>query len=192
MNLDIEHFNKLENILTVVLAAGGVNATVAGGAVRDSVLEKPITDIDVFYEGDLDLSIIEVAFGEKETPNTIPPEPMINWGLPEDSPELLTQIAAQDDWHEKYGHYDKAFSVENYKGDSFAFDGMKIQLVKVLCVDTHIAQFPCYLSRMLFSEGHLVIPIEALQDASLKIVRFTEDCSETYKDKIETKYNDYL
>lgn len=192
MQFDIEHFKKLENILVVIIAAGGINPTVAGGAVRDSILEKPISDIDVFYQGDLDLEGLEKHLGKKEEKETFPECPKINWLLPPNSPELEAQILAQDTWHEKYNQYEESFSVNNYKGDAFNFNGMKLQLIKVADVDEHISSFPCYLSRMLFSEGNLVIPIEALQDASLKIVRFTDECNEKYKEKISMKYEDYL
>lgn len=194
MLLDIKHFNQLDSILAVVTAAGGVNATVAGGAVRDSVLEKPIADIDVFFEGELDKAVVEKAFGMPEPAKKNPPPPIsLNYVHVDD------YIAAYTKWEESCPYkdedgipYEGTFSIDNYKGDLFSFDGLKVQLIGVADVDEHIHTFPCYLSRMLYSEGCLVIPKEAIQDASLGIVRFTEGCSEKYQKKIEEKYSDYL
>ena len=194
MHLDIEHFVKLDAIVATVVSAGGLYVTVAGGAVRDSVLEKPIADIDVFYQGELDKEVVKEHFGEPAEAKYNPPEPSAvdfnTWDL---------YVAAHDAWYaacefkdEDGIPYDNTFQVDNYKGDCFNFDGMKVQLICVEDVDKHIASFPCHLSRMLYSEGMLVIPKEAIQDASLKIVRFTEECSEKYKEKIEKKYENYM
>ena len=53
MIFDKEHLSNLEDILHFVKQAGATEAIVAGGAVRDMLLGKPIKDIDVFYTGEL-------------------------------------------------------------------------------------------------------------------------------------------
>lgn len=193
MFLDIEHFNKLDSIIAAVSAAGGMYVTVAGGAVRDSVLEKPIVDIDVFYQGVLDKEKVKAHFGEPVEAKCNPPEPRSldynTWEEFEKAHEAWFAIFPKD---EDGFPYDNTIEVSTYQGTTHEFNGMKIQLIAVEDIDKHIQSFPCYLSRMLYSEGMLVIPREAIQDASLKIVRFTDECSEKYKAKIEAKYEDYL
>lgn len=191
MILDIVHFNKLDSIIHAVSSAGGINVTIAGGAVRDSVLEKPIADIDVFYQGTLDETIIESFFGKKDEIKQNTPKPN-----PADFTGMIEYIAALHKWGQSNTTdellYDVSFKVNNYQGNTFNFEDMRIQMIGVECVNEHIKNFPCYISRMTYSNGCLSIPKEAIQDASLKIVRFTDDCNTQYQDKITEKYSDYL
>ena len=194
MMLDIGHFNKLDTIMAAVIAAGGQDVSIAGGAVRDSVLEKPIADIDVFYSGDLDEAFLKETFGEKETPKSNPPRPnALDYNTWDSYVTACDKWEAECTFKDEDGiPYEGTFSVDNYKGDVFSLDGMKVQLIKVELVDDHISKFPCFLSRMTYSEGCLVIPKEAIQDVSLGIIRFTDDCPEKYKAKLEKKYEEYL
>lgn len=52
MNYDIKFIAKISVMLNRLALRGVKEAIVAGGAVRDMLLEKPISDIDVFYTGD--------------------------------------------------------------------------------------------------------------------------------------------
>ena len=58
INIDLEYWDDLQSLLDRVRASyknfmAPVEAVVAGGAVRDMLLDKPISDIDVFYKGEL-------------------------------------------------------------------------------------------------------------------------------------------
>jgi hypothetical protein len=201
MQLDYFHFDQLDKLIAMVVACGGEHVSVSGGAVRDSVLEKPIKDIDVFYQGELNEEAVKQMFGEKNTTgnsyvrpigpllrpdcNVYTHEGIVNplWNA------YFDQENAYD--AEEDAAYDDDFEVSSYNGDSFSFDGKVIQLIKVEDVDKAIAEFPCILSRMLYSEGNLVIPKEAIKDACLGIVSFTDTCNENYKDRIMAKYDDY-
>jgi hypothetical protein len=57
VEIDFEYLNLLGKLLSKVTFSGGINkfikCTVAGGAIRDMLLQKPVSDIDVFYVGTL-------------------------------------------------------------------------------------------------------------------------------------------
>jgi hypothetical protein len=188
MQLDHFHFDELDKLIATVQACGGEHVTVAGGAVRDSVLEKPIKDIDVFYEGELNEEAVQSFFGKKKEGGEKPPEPK-RPGLNVSDAEFDAWVAAFDEWVDTYGETD--FEVSSYGGSSFSFEGKTIQLVKVDDVDKTIAEFPCIISRMFYSEGMLVIPKEVIRDVCLGILSFTDDCNDSYKTRISTKYSDY-
>lgn len=61
MNFNIEFFNKLATLCSLVEQAGGKNVWVAGGAVRDTLLDREVKDIDIFYEGELDDCPFEIV-----------------------------------------------------------------------------------------------------------------------------------
>ena len=66
INIDLNYLGKLNIILTKVrfsgTTIGGVKCCIAGGAIRDMLLNKPVSDIDVFYEGELKLTTLKVYF----------------------------------------------------------------------------------------------------------------------------------
>jgi hypothetical protein len=195
MILDIAHFNVLDTLIEKVEACGGKNVTIAGGAVRDSVLEKPIKDIDIFYEGSLVPETVKELFGEKieeKSSKDIPPFPSSSDFVVGDFIDWNALDKAQNEWFEKYEGYSDTIDVSTYKGDAFNLNGMEVQLIGVEDAVAHVAAFPCYISRMMYTDGMLVIPKEAIQDISLQVLRFTEECNKKYKAKIEAKYEDYL
>jgi len=53
MEIDPDYLLKLDLLLSYVKEAGATDAVVAGGAIRDMLLQKPISDIDVFYTGEV-------------------------------------------------------------------------------------------------------------------------------------------
>ncbi len=58
VEIDFEYLDKLGSILSKVYFSTGklqtyAKCAVAGGAIRDMLLQKPVNDIDVFYEGEL-------------------------------------------------------------------------------------------------------------------------------------------
>lgn len=81
INLDIEYLNNLNTLISKVRVCskpvqllGEYNKTVvAGGAIRDMLFNKPVKDIDVFYEGELDDKKLEGYFTSiKPTGNSYP------------------------------------------------------------------------------------------------------------------------
>lgn len=60
MNLDIETIEKYQEILGKLEQF--VEPIVAGGAIRDMLLNKPVKDIDVFYKGNLPDSVVKQLF----------------------------------------------------------------------------------------------------------------------------------
>lgn len=192
MTLDFFHFDELDKLVAIVKACGGEHVTVAGGAVRDSVLDKPIKDIDIFYQGELNEEAVKEFFGEKKEGPKMMSEPKVEYYL-EDGITVHPLWQEYFDWEDKQdeAYENGEFSVSSYDGDSFNLNGKVIQLIKVEDVDKHIAEFSCIISRMFYSEGMLVIPKEAIRDVCLGVLSFTEDCAESYKDRISEKYNDY-
>ena len=81
INLDLEYLHNLNCLIARIRACSkskimfdGLNKTVvAGGAVRDMLFNKPVKDIDVFYEGEVDGKKLEQYFTNvKSTGNSYP------------------------------------------------------------------------------------------------------------------------
>lgn len=81
INLDLEYLSKLNSLIARVrvcskpkqMFAEFNKTVVAGGAVRDMLFNKPVSDIDVFYEGEVDDNKLEGNFTNiKPTGNSYP------------------------------------------------------------------------------------------------------------------------
>ena len=66
MEIDTDYLSKLDNILLYCILSGAENATVAGGAIRDMLFQKPIKDIDIFYNGEIAISTLNKYFNGVE------------------------------------------------------------------------------------------------------------------------------
>lgn len=66
MLIDAEYLTKLEGILICVDLAGADDSIVAGGAIRDMLLEKEIADIDVFITGEVTEKSLKTFFDKVE------------------------------------------------------------------------------------------------------------------------------
>jgi hypothetical protein len=64
--IDEEYLTKLEGILTCVDLAGASDSVIAGGAIRDMLLEKEIADIDVFITGEVTEASLKPWFDKVE------------------------------------------------------------------------------------------------------------------------------
>jgi hypothetical protein len=64
--IDGEYLTKLEGILTCVDLAGAEQSAIAGGAIRDMLLEKEIADIDVFIKGEVTEASLKPWFDKVE------------------------------------------------------------------------------------------------------------------------------
>ena len=62
MEIDTAYLSKLDCIIDGVFDSGGTQVTIAGGAIRDMLFNKPIKDIDVFYVGELETSALKEQF----------------------------------------------------------------------------------------------------------------------------------
>jgi Poly A polymerase head domain len=72
VNLDLAYLSKLTTILLRTGFCGASNCCVAGGAIRDMLLNKPVSDIDVFYEGTVNTKTLQAYFEqvqETDIPN---------------------------------------------------------------------------------------------------------------------------
>ena len=172
MNIDFGTLNTYHNILTNVQQAGADCAIVAGGAVRDMLLGKTISDIDVFYEAStykndlfkqcLDWNVLMYHFKNN---------PSVDNSLQEDydNPE----------WTVTHGNLLHKHS------------GFKVQLIKVDNVYEHVNTFGCNLSKVIYSaENGLIMSEEFLDGVKFGVLEFT-DAQETYKNKIMAKYPEY-
>lgn len=66
MEIDPDYLDELGFLLEVLQIQGVENAIIAGGCLRDMLLQKPITDIDVFYTGDIPELHPSLVFGNVE------------------------------------------------------------------------------------------------------------------------------
>lgn len=78
VEIDFEYLEILGSLLSKVTFCGGMGTfipcTIAGGAIRDMLLQKPVSDIDVFYEGDLKESVLNLHFKNVKSTNSTYPD----------------------------------------------------------------------------------------------------------------------
>ena len=78
VEIDFEYLDKLGTILSRITWSGGlgkcITCAVAGGAIRDMLLQKPIADIDVFYEGTLITKELKQKFKQVKTTHQVYPD----------------------------------------------------------------------------------------------------------------------
>jgi len=171
MNIDFGTLNIYHNILTNVQQAGADCAIVAGGAVRDMLLGKTISDIDVFYETSVDVN----DFGE-----------WLDWSVLmyhfKNNPSVDNSL--QED-------YDNPEWTVTHGNLLYKPTGQKVQLIKVDNVYEHVNTFGCNLSKVIYSaENGLIMSEEFLDSVKFGVLEFT-DAKETYKNKIMAKYPEY-
>ncbi len=82
IELDLEYINNLIALISKIrvcskqktFMAPYNKVVVAGGAVRDMLFNKPVDDIDVFYEGEINESMFKSYFPNATTPDTTYPD----------------------------------------------------------------------------------------------------------------------
>ena len=67
MEIDASYLLNLDSLINKVKTCGGTMVCVAGGAIRDMLLQKEVADIDVFFEGTLDDAIVHKIWPEAIT-----------------------------------------------------------------------------------------------------------------------------
>ena len=171
MNISFSILNTYHNILTNVKQAGADCAIVAGGAVRDMLLGKTISDIDVFYE----------ASKKIDTWDT-----WLDWNVL--APHFKSNPLGNDSLEDDYNNPKWTVTHGNllYKPT-----GQAVQLIKVDNVYEHVNTFGCNLSKVIYSaENGLIMSEEFLDGVKFGVLEFT-DAKETYKNKIMAKYPEY-
>lgn len=82
INLDLEYVNNLISLISKIKVSSKQKTfmspynkvIVAGGAVRDMLFNKPVDDIDVFYEGEINESMFKSYFPNATTSDTTYPD----------------------------------------------------------------------------------------------------------------------
>lgn len=165
MHIDYELLRIYSKIQDILLAAGAEETAVAGGAIRDMLLEKPIKDIDVFYVGALDDGLVTQNFTH-DMENT----------KPSDYEESTFKVA--------YGRL-------LYKDCPYPIQLIKVD-VEFGKLDTWIMDnFGCNLSKVLYGGG-LELTQEFLDDVEMEILTFPNPVNRKYMDKMIDKYPDFL
>lgn len=179
LNIDYQRMQLYDAILNAVLESGASAVTIAGGAIRDMLLERPIKDIDVFYT---------TKKVEKKDPNSF-----LAWNEYTDIDEEIIK---------KYFTYGTK-SAADYEDDTFTIthphliwkDDLTNTQIQLIFLqddpDNYIGEFPCTLSRVAYGQA-LEISNEFMYAAENQLLVFTDDCSETYQEKMYAKYPEFL
>ena len=175
MNIDHILLNKYNSIIEYVEKSGAERAIIAGGAIRDMVLNKPINDIDVFFVGELDVEKLKQFFNITEDTKDQPDfYPKSDWKLSYNNvklPDLPYNIQLIEVKKDKRKTYPASNTLMN-----------------------HVLTFGCDLSMMIYSPlfGFIIYP-EALQDMFLEKLTFNSKLQNPeYMYKIKNKYPDYM
>jgi hypothetical protein len=179
LNIDYQRLQLYDAILDAVLESGASAVTIAGGAIRDMLLERPIKDIDVLYT---------MPKVEKTEPN--------GWLAWDEYKEIDEEII------KKYFTYGQKTAAD-YEDDTFTIthphliwkDDLTNTQIQLIFVqndpDEYVQEFPCTLSRVAYG-NELSISNEFMYAAENQLLVFTDDCSETYQEKMYAKYPEFL
>jgi len=82
IELDLEYINNLITLISKIRFSSKLKPfmapynkiVVAGGAIRDMLFNKPVDDIDVFYEGEINESVFKSYFPNATTSDTTYPD----------------------------------------------------------------------------------------------------------------------
>lgn len=168
-----EFFNDCVHIMDVLKQFGAKDIVVAGGAIRDALLGKPIKDIDVFFTGELDI--------DDSTPKA--KEHGVKWDT-------------DDDEVDSFSYEGSSIEVTSVP---LLFEGIPypVQLIQVKgnSMDNIISiveAFPCGLSKaILHVDGTLSVASDFLQSEYFKVIAYTPEAPPKYKKKMVAKYPEY-
>jgi hypothetical protein len=169
MTIKIDHvyLKQLDKIIVDTIACGATEVMIAGGAIRDMLLQKPIKDIDVFYKGTLNDETLKELFVIKD--------------------KLVSDEQKEDnDYYKEVNNWQiYADSIHHHAID------LPVQLIVVNSetpLPEHILTFGCNLSKVLYN-GHICMSEFFLDDLWLEQLTFTKDLrTGNYKDKMIKKY----
>lgn len=170
-----EFFNDCVYIMSALKKFGAKDIVVAGGAIRDTLLGKPVKDIDVFYTGAIELddeSDLAKHYGMKWKNSTEFDE--IDSTMYEEEGITVTNT-------------NLLFQDIPYPVQLIEVNGNSIQDIV-----NHIVAFPCGLSKaILHEEGTLSLANDFLQNEFFKIVAYEPGTSPKYKNKLVQKYPEF-
>lgn len=188
MKTDLFHIQLLQEIVEQCHKLGATKCMVAGGAIRDMLLEKPINDIDVFYEGTL-ADPLQVFHEPKEETfyKNAKRKKFVSWGEPVD-PVPSESLFEGDPPVEFYPDSDWKVTKQKvfYKDCKFP-----IQLIQCKNFDTHLETFGAALSRVYVDRNGVHLTNDFLRAVELKMCLFEEECSMGYMMKIIKKFPEY-
>lgn len=163
MNIDTEYLKNLNKLIEFLMYTGIDDPYIAGGAIRDMLFEKPISDIDVFYSSG---TFNPGSFASN----------LIN----------LQHFPVSD-----HNYPDNKFEVTNIIKVNYL--PVHIQLIKVQSPLKWIKDFPVEISRFYMNPyGDLCLNADLLLIAEKKqLYSFSSENTEKYNQKIVTKYNDW-
>lgn len=163
MKLDQNLLATYEIMLLRTTASSADDCIIAGGAIRDMLLDKPISDVDIFYEGSLNQSKLLEFF----TWNSI------------DVPDV-EEYENDGTWSLTYGNMKCKYS------------GMKVQFINVQNVYEHIDTFGCNISKVWYhATNGLMLTHEFMDGVMYKTLDFEGCTREKYAEKIIAKYPEY-
>lgn len=190
MNYDLELLDTYKTILSELKDHKELKEYyIAGGAIRDMLLEKPIKDIDIFYLGTLDDALMEATF---EVKRRLPAETRTFKLKPKPGGITLLDEFEAEEVATHYG--DTTFNVP-YQEVYYKDVKLPIQFIKVKDEPVYnfvMRDFGCNLSKVfLHPTGTLMLTQEFILDATLNILTFKSDCNHSYRNKIIAKYPEY-
>lgn len=163
-----EFFNDCVYIMSALKKFGVDKICVAGGCIRDTLLGKPVKDIDVFCSGELmldDSSDLAKHFG-------------IKWNT-------------EEDFVEGKDYEDSKITVMN---KCLLFEDIPYPVQIILCdnIMETVNKFPCGLSKaVLDDEGGLSLWPDFLQSEYFKIISYSVETPAKYKMKLQKKYPEF-
>ena len=185
MNYDLELLDTYKTILEEFKQSQPEvkSVCIAGGALRDMLLDKPIKDIDIFYHGTLSKENIKTLFqNKKENKNSLIESIKKKFGVFDLSEESI------DDLIEAYG--ESTFKVP-YQELYYKDVKTPIQLIEVKDssdINKWINEdFGCNISKVMFDIQGLLLTKEFILHSTLQIHTFKNDCSPSYQNKIIAK-----
>ena len=169
-----EFFNDCVYIMSALKKFGAKDICVAGGAIRDTLLGKPVKDIDVFFTGELDLddeSELAKHYGLEWNTD----DPIVDSTSYEDSPISVMK------------------STLSFKDIEYPVQLIQIHGTSLEDIVAQVDAFPCGLSKAILQEdGTLSLASDFLQNEYFKIVSYKPDSPMKYKNKLQQKYPEYV
>lgn len=153
---------EAKEIMAIVKSCGASHVTIAGGFVRDFLAQKPIADVDVFYQGDLDEEKVKAYFsvGTKDLHNYDDGEFHVT------HPELYLP------------------------GLEIPIQLIKVN--PTISLSTFfLINFGCELSKCWIEDGLLYYTPKCYLDFGNKKLTFSPNCSIGYKCKLIDKFPDF-
>jgi hypothetical protein len=164
-------FDDWDRWLAVIDFAGGKNAFVGGGAIRDVLLKKPVCDLDIFYEGPVDMHVVKHMLNLEH--------------LPELSFRPLVCLKIE-------GLENKTLQYDNQVVDSWDVEAPSglVNLIQVLDSKIRRQSFSSTISMVYYYDRKLSFDVRFLKAVEKKHIDFCKDVDPLYVDKIKAKFSE--